>query len=115
MAESINPDYFREKLFTLREETQAALAQAEESVQPVALDQTAVGRVSRIDAIQQQEMALAAKRRREVILPRIEQALERIETGNYGYCQKCDEPIVQKRLELDPLALVCIDCAKLNE
>ena len=79
---------------------------------PVELDQTRVGRLSRMDALQGQAMAQAAQRRREQELARIELALKRIEDGSYGYCANCDEPIPAKRLEFDPTTPLCIDCAQ---
>jgi len=77
----------------------------------VTLDQTSVGRLSRMDAMQAQEMALETERRREIELGRVERALERIESGEYGLCQSCDEQITEKRLEIDPATPVCINCA----
>lgn len=77
----------------------------------VSLDQTSVGRVSRIDAMQQQAMAQAQKRQRAAELVRIERALERIETKDFGFCFECDEEIALKRLMIDPAATHCIKCA----
>lgn len=78
---------------------------------PVVLDQTTVGRLSRMDALQNQAMQLETERRREVELVRIDAALNRIESGTYGYCAACDEEIEKKRLEMDPSTPVCVDCA----
>jgi DnaK suppressor protein len=80
-------------------------------VHPGELDQTSVGRVSRIDAIQGREMALATERRRKGELSKIDAALRRIDTGEYGYCVKCGEEIAEKRLALDPAAAACVKCA----
>ncbi|MCE9682482.1 TraR/DksA family transcriptional regulator [Halomonas alkalisoli] len=78
----------------------------------VMLDQTAVGRLSRMDAMQGQAMAKAEEERRQLALRRIQSALTRIERGEYGECIECGEWISKKRLEWDPLALKCIDCAE---
>ena len=102
-------------LRTLRDDTEASLCAAELSTKPVILDQTMVGRLSRIDAIQQQEMALASERRRIDILVKIDLAFKRIESGGYGYCIKCDEEIAEKRLMLDPTVLNCVICASENQ
>lgn len=77
----------------------------------VELDQQAVGRLSRIDALQGQEMALAQARRREAELKRIKTALERLDTEDYGYCITCGDDIAVRRLELDPAVQTCIECA----
>lgn len=77
----------------------------------VELDQTTVGRLSRMDALQGQQMALEQDRRRKAEMQRIDAALERMDRGDYGYCSLCDEPISEKRLQLDPSIGTCIDCA----
>ena len=82
---------------------------------PVELDQTKVGRLSRMDAMQQQAMAQASARRTEVELQRIRTAISRLRSGDYGNCVRCDEEIAQKRLTIDPATLICIDCARAAE
>ena len=90
--------------------TEAAAAH-EDDRRPVQLDQTRIGRLSRMDALQSQAMAVEVERRRELELTRIDAALERLKDGEYGYCITCGEPIALKRLELDPATPVCIECA----
>ena len=79
---------------------------------PVELDQQAIGRLSRMDAMQQQSMDTAKEARRIGRLRLIEAALKRLKEGNYGYCLNCDESISDGRLKLDPTFSLCIDCAK---
>lgn len=86
-------------------------ASSGESRAPVSLDQQSVGRVSRVDAMQMQAMAQAQERRRRGERSRIEAALERLESGEYGYCSNCGEEIGLKRLEFDPAVSTCIRCA----
>jgi DnaK suppressor protein len=106
----------REKLLKLRAELQAVAESGDESAAIVELDQTKVGRLSRMDAIQAQAMAKASSQRREQMLRRIDAALIRIDNDEYGYCKECDEPINPKRLDFDPTVVLCIDCAsKLEE
>jgi DnaK suppressor protein len=78
----------------------------------VALDQQSVGRLSRMDAMQQQAMSQAQQRARSAELVRIDQALRRLEDGEYGYCLECGDEIPDKRLEIDPSASHCVKCAK---
>lgn len=78
----------------------------------VELDQQSVGRLSRMDAMQQQEMAQAEARRRTSDLARIEIALKRLGEGEYGWCAECGEPIAYRRLEIDPATHLCIGCAR---
>ncbi len=88
----------------------ASAATAEERA-PVELDQQSVGRLSRMDAIQVQAMAVATESRRQDRLQRIEAALRRLDDGEYGYCLGCDEDIPAKRLAIDPAVTRCVDCA----
>ena len=105
----------RAKLLKLRAELQAIAEAGDESAAIVELDQSKVGRLSRMDAMQAQAMAQAAGQRREQMLRRIEAALERLDNDEYGYCKECDEPINPKRLEFDPTADLCIACASAAE
>ncbi|HSG06274.1 MAG TPA: hypothetical protein VLB09_07745 [Nitrospiria bacterium] len=71
-------DYFREKLISFREELVRAGKSGDEAAKPVELDQSRVGRLSRMDALQSQAMSLEAKRRREGKIRAVDSALERI-------------------------------------
>ena len=105
----------RDKLLELRAELLAAAEAGKESAAVVELDQSKVGRLSRMDAMQVQAMAQASAQRREQTLRQIDAALKRIDDDAYGYCLKCDEAINPKRLEFDPTVTLCIDCANKAE
>lgn len=105
----------RERLLDLRLELEETALSSAESRRPVELDQTRVGRLSRMDALQGQAMSQEIERRRNLELRRIDAALARVETGDYGYCVSCDEPIAPKRLALDPACPLCIACARKAE
>jgi DnaK suppressor protein len=106
---------WREKLLDLRAELQGIAETGDESAAVVELDQSKVGRLSRMDAMQAQAMAKASSHRRELMQRKISAALKRIDDGDFGICRECDEPINPKRLEFDPTALYCIDCASKGE
>ena len=108
----IDTNHFRELLLQRQAELEMLTETGEEASKPVELDQTRVGRLSRMDAMQGQAMSLEAKRRREYELTRIVQALKRLELGEYGECLKCGEEIAVGRLEVDPAAILCINCAQ---
>jgi DnaK suppressor protein len=78
---------------------------------PVALDQQSVGRLTRMDAMQQQQMALAAGRQREAQIARIRNALARMDDGEFGVCMECGDDISEKRLDADPSVALCVQCA----
>lgn len=108
-----------EAMRTLLEEQQQALEKQLQlgsgATRPVTLDQQSVGRVSRIDAIQQQQMALASHDQAVQMLKQVKQALRRIESNDYGYCRDCAEPIAFARLQVQPFASLCIDCQSAAE
>jgi len=102
----------RGELEVLRDQVAAATEQGAEAAKPVELDQQRVGRLSRMDALQGQEMARAAERRRDIELRKIEAALSRLDNGDYGWCVRCGEEIAAERIRHDPAVPVCIDCAQ---
>jgi RNA polymerase-binding transcription factor len=102
---------WRDRLLALRAELQSVAATGDESAAVVELDQSKVGRLSRMDAMQAQAMAKASSQRREATLRHISEALKRIDDDEFGFCRNCDGPINPKRLEFDPTATLCIDCA----
>ncbi len=112
MSQQIDVEAVKARLVERRAELLAISEASADSRKTVELDQTMVGRLSRIDALQSQEMALEQERRRAVEVKRIEAALKRIEDGEYGYCITCGAEIALKRLELDPAVPTCIDCAR---
>lgn len=102
---------FRDRLHREAEDLRRNEEGTREDRAPVELDQQSVGRLSRMDAMQQQAMATAQSRRRVGRLKAIEAALRRIETDDFGWCEHCGEEIPIGRLDLDPCAVRCVDCA----
>ena len=98
-----------------RDSLKTQLVQFESAAEPVTLDQQSVGRVSRVDAIQQQQMAIANKTQTAQQLHRTERALQRVEDGIYGDCLHCGEPIAFTRLEVQPEASLCLACQSVSE
>ena len=103
------------QLLALRAELEEVEESGDDASAVVELDQTKVGRLSRMDAMQAQAMAKASAGRRKQMLRDIEAALKRIDDDEFGDCQACDEPINPKRLEFDPTVRLCIDCASKAE
>jgi len=104
--------HFRELLLNRQSELVALAETGAAATQTVELDQSRVGRLSRMDALQGQAMSQEAGRRREQELVRISKALKRLELGEYGECTSCGEDIAAGRLEIDPAAILCIRCAE---
>jgi len=96
-------------------ELKAASEASRQDRDPVELDQTRQGRLSRMDAMQGQAMAKASEVRRTQQIHRLKAALARLEQGAFGECLDCGESIAAARLRADPAAALCIDCAGAKE
>ena len=99
---------FKQRLERRLEELEHLDARIQDSVE---LDQSRVGRLSRVDALQIKAMEEASARRRSEERRRIYGALRRIEEGDYGLCIDCEELIPLGRLEIDPSLPRCVLCA----
>jgi len=103
-------EHFRERLQQLAGEINADLAANKDDAGIVKLD-TSIGRLSRMDAMQNQQMALELRRRRKNQLLRIDNAFKRMDQSRYGKCGKCGKPIDEARLEVFPDVVTCVSCA----
>ena len=110
--EEADIEQFRMNLRRLRSELQDLEKSAKDAAKPVQLDQASVGRLSRMDAMQAQQMAQETGRRRQQQVTKIDAALHRIESGDYGYCYVCGEEIDIRRLAVDPTITRCIKCVE---
>jgi DnaK suppressor protein len=108
----IDRNRLRGKLQALEAELADPAAAAAAELAAVDLDQQCVGRLSRMDSIQVQAMALATEQRRKAELARVKAALERLDTDEFGYCENCGKEIAPARIEHSPAASTCITCAK---
>lgn len=111
----LDTQHFKRALLELRSDLLAVEQSGQEAAQTVQLDQTTIGRVSRMDALQGQAMAKESQQRRTIQLQRIEASLQRMEKGIFGLCLRCGEDIHVKRLAFDPTAPLCIACASQGE
>jgi len=100
---------FKKQLEELKQQLLESEETSKEDTKPVELDQQSVGRLSRMDAMQQQ-MYQERARRRKVQLQKIDGALRRIEAGEFGECFVCGQDITLKRLQFDPTQTRCIEC-----
>ena len=107
-------DEARLRLLARKDELEAEDRTNADARDPVTLQQDSVGRLSRMDAMQQQAMAQATQRRREAERRRIGAALERLDEGEWGWCTTCGEAIAEARLQHDPSVAQCVGCAGKN-
>jgi DnaK suppressor protein len=105
---------FEHQLQNLKLQIEQESTAAKDSSATVELDQQSVGRLSRMDAMQSQQMAMELARRRQRSLVLINEALNRIKRCDYGYCVSCEELIDIRRLQVNPTATFCVKCADVN-
>jgi DnaK suppressor protein len=96
-------------LLTLREEIATLLEASQASTRAIEPD-AAIGRLTRIDAMQQQSMAIEERRRRQIRQQQITGALAAVELGEYGFCRRCEEPVGYRRLKARPESPFCVPC-----
>ena len=100
----------RKRLLQLEKNLSQQMEINRDAASIVALDQTSVGRVSRMGAIQQQSIALSTLRTTHLRLKRVQDALQALADNEYGFCEQCNELIAFKRLLARPEANLCINC-----
>jgi DnaK suppressor protein len=115
MRDGIDLEYFKRRLKARLQVLSSAAEIQQQEESPKELDQARVGRLSRMDAMQQQAMSQAAARLSAAELQRIKTALVRIENEEYGHCILCEEEIAEKRFRFDPSLLTCTSCAEQAE
>ena len=100
---------FRTALLDLRKELVAFQSTTREGAKPVDLEQP-IGRLTRMDAIQQQKLTQATRHRNAVRMQQVDAALARIKSGRFGDCVSCEEAIDDERLRARPETPLCLDC-----
>ena len=102
-------EVLKARLLELRRELAEHLESSAGGAAPVDLDEP-IGRVSRIDAIQQQSMVRSNRQSMQRRLLQVEAALRRFAEDEYGLCAGCGEPVGFRRLEVQPETPLCIGC-----
>lgn len=95
----------KERIETIREQ----IAKSAEDRKAISPDK-AIGRLSRLDSMQMQQMAVASKSRMEQEIRDLEEALQKIANHRFGRCQLCGQDIAVERLEYQPGASCCVQC-----
>ncbi len=95
-----------EELERVQKESESSEAERE-AISP----DVAIGRLSRLDSMQMQEIAKEAERRREERVTLLKRAMDRIDIGTYGTCESCKGAIPFERLKITPEAVRCGACA----
>ena len=101
----------KNKVISEISKTEKLIEEYKEMSQPVAPD-CAIGRVSRMDAINNNCVTLAALRKAEEKLSALNKVLDQIDTPDFGRCLKCKQPIPIQRIIFRPQSLLCVNCAR---
>ena len=109
---TMDHDEFRTIINERVAKLEALLESGAQGAEAVELDQARVGRLSHMNAMQAQAINVETQRRRRLELTRLRAALSRLDDGSFGQCALCEEPIGDKRLQLDPACVTCIQCAR---
>lgn len=91
--------------------TQALVGKYRELTKPIA-PENAIGRVSRMDAINNKSVNEAALRKAEVKLKNLKVALSKLDDADFGICIRCKQQIPLGRILLMPQAITCVQCAR---
>lgn len=113
MGSSLTPDQlelFQQRLLEAKTAAENLLGSTAGDKRPVEASGSTIGRLSRMDAIQVQAMSQMSRRQLDIRLQQIVNALAALDSGKYGLCRQCKEPIGLPRLEALPEAPFCLDC-----
>lgn len=105
-----NIDEIKEKIVTEIEKTEKSIIEYKEITKPVAPD-CAIGRVSRMDAINNKSVAEASLRQAEEKLKKLKYVLTQVNENDFGICARCKRPIPLGRILLMPQSRHCVNCA----
>jgi DnaK suppressor protein len=100
-------EQIKEKMETIKK----TIDSYERLTKPVAPD-NAIGRLTRMEAINSKSMNEASLKRAKFTLSKLERAFARIGTPDFGLCRACEEPIPFARLMILPETDLCVKCAE---
>lgn len=103
---------FRNELERQLTKLEKSMAVTDEALKTVELDQGAVGRLSRMDSLQNQGIAKGLRERESVRMALIQDALRRLDAGTYGVCTACGNRVAAERLFVFPESGTCARCGE---
>lgn len=109
--EKKNTAEIKEKMLSEIENTQKRVDEFKELTKPTAPD-CAIGRVSRMDAINNNSINQAALRKNEEKLKSLKYMLSKIDDTDFGLCERCKQPIPLQRLLFMPQSRFCVKCSQ---
>jgi len=107
----LDKKFFKEKIVTEIKKLQVKIDELKEATKPIAPD-VAIGRISRMDAINNKSVNEAALRTAEAKLNKLEMALDKVDDPKFGICIRCGQQIPEGRLLIMPESIKCVNCAQ---
>lgn len=114
--EFMNPmqrEYFRQKLLSWRSELLQESSETLKHLQEESLSEPDIADRASLET--DRSLELRTRDRERKLIARIDDALQRIEEGTYGYCEETSEPISLRRLEARPIATLSIEAQERHE
>jgi DnaK suppressor protein len=102
---------FKAKIIQTIDQIENDIVDLEELTKPIP-PENAIGRVSRMDAINNKSVNEANLRRSRIKLSRLQQALNKVNDAGFGQCNYCKKPIQAARLMYLPESTSCVKCAR---
>jgi len=106
-------EYFRRKLLEWRTELLDESSETLKNLQEESLAEPDMADRASLEA--DRSLELRTRDRQRKLISKIDEALERIDDGNYGYCEETGEPIALRRLEARPIATLSIEAQERHE
>lgn len=110
----LTPDQIAElaaELHRVAKKLERSVRSTADAMRPIALDRCAVGQISHLDSLQNQDRMRNLREREQAKLGQVATALERMEAGTYGVCLECSGAIPLERLQLFPETPTCTSCS----
>jgi len=104
-------DHVQERILEEIAATEKLVISYRELSKPIA-PENAIGRVSRMDAINNKSVNESALKKAELKLKNLKVAITKIEDSDFGICIRCKKPIPIGRILLLPQAISCVNCAR---
>ena len=104
-------DNIEQKINDEISKTEALIKEYKELTKPISPD-SAIGRVSRMDAINNKSVSEANLRQAESKLRNLKRVFSQLGSAEFGICLKCKQPIPLGRILIRPESLLCVNCAQ---
>lgn len=107
----MNKEHIKQRIIYDIAKTERAVMEYKELTKPISPN-NAIGRISRMDAINNRSVNEASLRQAETKLGNLKRALSKVDDDDFGICLKCQNPIPIGRILIRPESFLCVNCAR---